>query len=34
MLLDPDKTKVKRITNAFLKIRKIDIEELKKAFRG
>ncbi len=34
MLLDPDKTKVERVTNAFLKMKKIDIEELKKAFRG
>ena len=34
MLQDPDKEKVERVTNAFLKMKKFDIEELKKAFEG
>jgi predicted 3-demethylubiquinone-9 3-methyltransferase (glyoxalase superfamily) len=34
MLLDPDKAKVERVTEAFLKMKKFDIEELKKAFEG
>jgi predicted 3-demethylubiquinone-9 3-methyltransferase (glyoxalase superfamily) len=34
MLRDPDKKKVERVTSAFLKMKKFDIEELKKAFRG
>ena len=34
MLRDRDKAKVERVTNAFLKMRKLDIGELKKAFRG
>ncbi|OGO39689.1 MAG: hypothetical protein A2147_05225 [Chloroflexi bacterium RBG_16_57_8] len=34
MLGDPDKAKVERVTNAFLKTKKFDIEELKKAYRG
>ncbi len=34
MLRDPDKHKVKRVTNAFLKMKKLDIGELKKAFEG
>jgi predicted 3-demethylubiquinone-9 3-methyltransferase (glyoxalase superfamily) len=34
MLRDPDKTKVERVTNAFLKMKKFDINELKKAFNS
>ncbi len=34
MLRDPDREKVERVTNAFLKMRKFDIGELKKAYRG
>jgi predicted 3-demethylubiquinone-9 3-methyltransferase (glyoxalase superfamily) len=34
MLRERDKAKVERVTNAFLKMRKFDIGELKKAFRG
>jgi predicted 3-demethylubiquinone-9 3-methyltransferase (glyoxalase superfamily) len=34
MLRDPDKEKVQRVTNAFLKMKKFDMEELKKAFMG
>jgi predicted 3-demethylubiquinone-9 3-methyltransferase (glyoxalase superfamily) len=34
MLRDPDPKKVERVTNAFLKMRKLDIGELEKAFRG
>jgi predicted 3-demethylubiquinone-9 3-methyltransferase (glyoxalase superfamily) len=34
MLGNPDKEKVARVTNAFLKMKKLDIEELKKAFKG
>lgn len=34
MLRDTDKEKVERVTNAFLKMKKFDIEELKKAYNG
>ena len=34
MLLDPDKSKVERVTEAFLKMKKFDIGELKRAFKG
>ncbi len=34
MLQDPDKEKVERVTNAFLRMKKFDIEELKRAFEG
>jgi len=34
MLRDPDKEKVERVTNAFLKMKKFDIGELKKAYKG
>ena len=34
MLHDQDKKKVERVTNAFLKIKKFDIEKLKEAYRG
>jgi len=34
MLRDPDKRKVERVTNAFLKMKKFDLGELEKAFRG
>jgi predicted 3-demethylubiquinone-9 3-methyltransferase (glyoxalase superfamily) len=34
MLGDPDKKKVERVTNAFLKMKKFDIEGLRKAFEG
>ncbi len=34
MLHDPDKEKVERVTDAFLKMKKFDIAELKKAFEG
>jgi predicted 3-demethylubiquinone-9 3-methyltransferase (glyoxalase superfamily) len=34
MLRDPDTARVERVTNAFLKMRKFDIAELEKAFRG
>jgi hypothetical protein len=34
MLQDPDKEKVARVTGAFLKMKKFDIGELKKAFEG
>jgi predicted 3-demethylubiquinone-9 3-methyltransferase (glyoxalase superfamily) len=34
MLQDPDKTNVERVTEAFLKMKKFDIEELKKAYQG
>ena len=34
MLRDPDKEKVERVTNAFLKMKKFDIAELKKAYEG
>ncbi|OGD21357.1 MAG: hypothetical protein A2W03_04730 [Candidatus Aminicenantes bacterium RBG_16_63_16] len=34
MLQDPDQEKVERVTNAFLKMKKSDIGELRKAFEG
>lgn len=34
MLLDPDKAKVERVTEAFLKMKKFDIGGLQKAFEG
>jgi len=34
MLQDPDQEKVERVTNAFLKMKKFDIGELRKAFEG
>jgi predicted 3-demethylubiquinone-9 3-methyltransferase (glyoxalase superfamily) len=34
MLRDPDKEKVERVTNAFLKMKRFDIAELKKAYKG
>ncbi len=34
MLRDRDKKKVERVTEAFLKMKKLDIAELKKAFKG
>ncbi len=34
MLLDPDKSKVERVMNTFLKMKKLDIAELKRAYRG
>jgi predicted 3-demethylubiquinone-9 3-methyltransferase (glyoxalase superfamily) len=34
LLIDPDREKVERVTNAFLKMKKFDIAKLKKAFRG
>ena len=34
MLRDPDAEKVARVTDAFLKMKKLDIAELKKAFNG
>lgn len=34
MLRDPDKDKVARVTKAFLKMKKFDIKELKKAYEG
>jgi predicted 3-demethylubiquinone-9 3-methyltransferase (glyoxalase superfamily) len=34
MLRDPDAKKVERVTNAFLKMKKFDLAELKKAFEG
>jgi predicted 3-demethylubiquinone-9 3-methyltransferase (glyoxalase superfamily) len=34
MLRDPDKEKVERVTNAFLRMKKFDIAELKKAYQG
>jgi len=34
MIRDPDKDKVERVTAAFLKMKKLDIRELKKAFEG
>ncbi len=34
MLRDPDKEKVERVTDAFLKMKKFDIGELKKAYEG
>ena len=32
MLLDPDQEKVKRVTDAFIKMKKFDIAKLKAAF--
>jgi predicted 3-demethylubiquinone-9 3-methyltransferase (glyoxalase superfamily) len=34
MLQDPDKIKVERVTNAFLKMKKFDIAALRKAYEG
>jgi len=34
MLQDPDREKVERVTDAFLKMKKFDIGELKRAFEG
>jgi predicted 3-demethylubiquinone-9 3-methyltransferase (glyoxalase superfamily) len=34
MLRDPDKEKVERVTNAFLKMKKFDIAGLKRAYKG
>jgi predicted 3-demethylubiquinone-9 3-methyltransferase (glyoxalase superfamily) len=34
MLKDPDKAKTARVTNAFLKMKKLNIKELKKAYEG
>jgi predicted 3-demethylubiquinone-9 3-methyltransferase (glyoxalase superfamily) len=34
MLQDPDRRKVDRVTEAFLKMRKFDIKELERAFKG
>ena len=34
MLMDPDHAKVKRVTNAFLHMKKFDIAALKRAFDG
>ena len=34
MLKDKDKEKIARVTEAFLKMKKFDIEELKKAYEG
>jgi predicted 3-demethylubiquinone-9 3-methyltransferase (glyoxalase superfamily) len=34
MLMDPDQDKVKRVTKAFLKMKKFDIAALKRAFDG
>lgn len=34
MLSDPDKKKVERVTNAFLKMKKFDLSELEKAYKG
>ena len=34
MMRDPDPKKVERVTNAFLKMKKLDIAELKRAFEG
>jgi predicted 3-demethylubiquinone-9 3-methyltransferase (glyoxalase superfamily) len=34
MLQDPDQKKVERVTNAFLKMKKLDIPKLKQAFEG
>ena len=34
MLLDHDRSKVERVTNAFLKMKKFSIEELKTAYQG
>jgi predicted 3-demethylubiquinone-9 3-methyltransferase (glyoxalase superfamily) len=34
MLRDPDTGRVERVTNAFLKMKKLDLSELEKAYRG
>lgn len=34
MMSDPDQTKSKRVSDAMLKMKKIDIAELKKAYDG
>jgi len=34
MLLDRDKGKVERVTNAFLAMKKFDIQALQKAYKG
>ncbi len=34
MLQDHDKEKVERVTNTFLKMKKFDIGELRKAYEG
>ena len=34
MLRDPDQKKVERVTNAFLKMRKFNLAELRKAYKG
>jgi predicted 3-demethylubiquinone-9 3-methyltransferase (glyoxalase superfamily) len=34
MMSDPDKAKVKRMSDAMMKMKKLDIVELKKAFDG
>ena len=34
MLMDPDQEKVKRVTKAFLQMKKFDIAALKRAFDG
>jgi predicted 3-demethylubiquinone-9 3-methyltransferase (glyoxalase superfamily) len=34
MLRDPDKTKVERVTNAFLKMKKFDLAQLRAAYEG
>jgi hypothetical protein len=34
MVKDPDMVKVKRVTAAMMKMKKLDIAELKKAFDG
>ena len=34
MLKDKDKERLARVTEAFLKMKKFDIEELKKAYKG
>lgn len=34
MLRDPDRSRVERVTNAFLKMKKFDLAELEKAYRG
>lgn len=34
MLRDPDPAKLERVTNAFLKMKKLDLVELEKAYRG
>jgi predicted 3-demethylubiquinone-9 3-methyltransferase (glyoxalase superfamily) len=34
MLQDPDKTKVERVTKAFLKMKKFDLTALRRAYEG